>query len=61
MASTTCDKDVYSHGVSLGLFDMKKEKAEALCIAETERTGRKHDWHYAAGWVCIKALPEVSE
>ena len=51
------DKEVYESGESLGLFDMPKEKADAYCKAETERTGRKHDWHYFAGRVHIKCLP----
>ena len=51
------DKEVYESGESLGLFDMPKEKADAYCKAETERTGRKHDWHYFAGHVHIKCLP----
>lgn len=50
-------EDVFKNGESLGLFDMTKEQAEAHCKAETERTGRKHDWHYFAGRVHIKYLP----
>lgn len=52
-----CSKDVLEHGESLGLFDMSKDQAEEYCRAETERTGRKHDWHYFAGRVHIKCLP----
>ncbi|MGI4260869.1 hypothetical protein ACR2VJ_27685 [Klebsiella pneumoniae] len=55
--SNKCDDDVFNNGVSLGLYDMPREQAEALCITETERTGRKHDWHYIAGRVHIKAMP----
>lgn len=51
----TCDKDVFTYGVSVGLFDMPKEQAEAYCKKATEVTGRKHDWHYIAGRVHIKA------
>lgn len=53
-----CDEDVFKNGVSLGFFDMTKEQAEQYCKSETLRTGRKHDWHYVAGRVHIKAMSE---
>lgn len=57
MANTECDLDVYKHGVSMGLYDVPKEEAEATCKRMTEETGRLHDWHYVGGRVHIKALP----
>lgn len=53
-----CNEDVYSNGISLGLFEMSKKEAEEFCIAETKRTGNLHDWHYTAGRVNIKVLME---
>lgn len=55
-----CDDDVYKHGVSLGFFDMTKQEAEDYCKEQTAQTGRKHDWHYIAGRVHIKAMPAHS-
>lgn len=54
-----CNPEVMEHGVSLGFFDMPKEKAEQYCKDETKRTGRLHDWHYVGGRVHIKALLDV--
>ncbi len=51
----TCDADVFTYGVSVGLFDITKEEAEAYCKRASSVTGRKHDWHYIAGRVHIKA------
>lgn len=51
-----CNQDVYEDGVTMGVFDMTKQEAEAYCIAETKRTGNFHDWHYAGGRVVVKAL-----
>ncbi len=51
-----CNADVFTHGVSMGVFGMTKQQAEAYCKAETARTGRLHDWHYVAGRVHVKAL-----
>jgi len=51
-----CAKDVFEHGTSMGLFVMPKEEAEQYCKDETKRTGYKHDWHYVAGRVHVKAL-----
>lgn len=61
MNTEKCDNDVFENGISLGLFDMSKENAELYCRKETERTGRKHDWHYYGGRVHIKAMPAKSE
>lgn len=49
-----CDEDVFKNGISLGMFDMPKEQAEAMCIALTKDTGIKHDWHYIGGRVHMK-------
>ena len=51
-----CAADVFEHGTSMGLFVMPKEEAEQYCKDETKRTGYKHDWHYVAGRVHVKAL-----
>lgn len=51
-----CNADVFTHGVSMGVFGMTKQQAEAYCKAETARTGRLHDWHYVAGRVHVKTL-----
>lgn len=56
-----CDPEVFSNGVSLGLFEMPKEKAESLCEALRLATGYKIDWHYFAGRAHIKALPAEQE
>lgn len=56
-----CDPEVFSNGVSLGLFEMPKDKAESLCEALRLATGYKIDWHYFAGRVHIKALPAKQE
>ena len=51
-----CDDEVYKNGTSLGLFNMTKAEAEEYCKKQTEEKGYKHDWHYVAGRVHIKAL-----
>lgn len=51
-----CDPEVFKHGTSIGIFDMKKDEAQELCKKLTEEKGYKHDWHFAAGRVVIKAL-----
>ena len=56
MNSNTCAGDVFEHGTSMGLFVMSKDEAEQYCKDETKRTGYKHDWHYVAGRVHVKAL-----
>lgn len=56
-----CNQEVFDHGVSLGFFDMSKADANAMCERLTEETGRQHDWHYIAGRVHVKALPEGHE
>jgi hypothetical protein len=61
MSNTECDLEVYKNGISVGLFDMPKEEAEAMCEQLTKDTGRKHDWHYIGGRVHVKALPEPIE
>lgn len=55
MSEETCDENIFKNGISLGLFDISKQEAEAFCKQETERTGIKHDWHYVAGRVHVKA------
>ncbi|KVH05433.1 hypothetical protein WS84_28280 [Burkholderia anthina] len=51
-----CAQDVYSHGLSIGLFDIPKETANAICAQITAVTGVRVDWHYFAGRVHMKAL-----
>ena len=41
-----CDPDIYKYGVSQGMFDMQKQRANEYCKELTEQSGRKHDWHY---------------
>lgn len=53
-----CNMDVYKYGNIVGVYDMPKDEAEALCVQMTKDTGRPHDWHYFAGRVVIKDLPE---
>ena len=52
-----CDPDVFRFGEVVGIFDMPKEDAEAMCKGLTQSTGRKHDWHFSAGRVVVKAIP----
>ena len=54
MNPNSCNEDIFRNGISLGLFDMTKEQAEAYCKAQTETTGVQHDWHYIAGRVHVK-------
>jgi len=61
MNNEVCDDQVYKHGTSMGLFSMSKTEAEEYCKKETERTGFKHDWHFVAGRVHVKALIEVKK
>lgn len=49
-----CDDDIFKNGISLGLFDMKKEEAETYCRVQTQVTDVKHDWHYITGRVHVK-------
>ena len=55
MSEEQCDPDIFKNGVSLGFFDLSKERAETYCVAETQRTGIKHDWHYYSGRVHVLA------
>lgn len=61
MSEEKCDDEVFKNGISLGLFEMTKRQAEDHCKAETERTGHKHDWHFAGGRVHVKALLPPNE
>lgn len=56
MSTEQCDADVYKDGTSLGFYNLTKQQAEEHCIAETKRTGIKHDWHYVGGRVHVLAL-----
>ena len=56
MDTVSCDDDVFKDGTSLGFFDMSKSEAQDFCEKKTAETGYKHDWHYMAGRVHIKAL-----
>ncbi len=51
-----CAQDVFERGVSIGLFDIPKETANAICTGITSVTGARVDWHYIAGRVHMKAL-----
>lgn len=51
-----CSQEVFTHGVSLGFFDMPKAEANAYCERMTEETGNKYDWHYVGGRVHMKML-----
>lgn len=52
----TCDHSVFKEGTSVGLFDIPKDAANAICAGISAATGAKVDWHYVAGRVHIKAL-----
>ena len=52
-----CDQELFDQGVSVGLFDIPKWTAEALCRGIAAATEARVDWHYIAGRVHIKALP----
>ena len=52
-----CDSELFESGVSVGLFDMPKWTAEALCKGLAAATGARVDWHYNGGRVHVKALP----
>ncbi|WNC91063.1 hypothetical protein RI103_06845 [Paraburkholderia sp. FT54] len=56
MSADECAQDVYKHGQSIGLFDIPKETANAICAGITSITGARVDWHYIAGRVHMKAL-----
>lgn len=58
IVSKECHPAVYQYGVSMGLFDMTKDVAEAYCRQQTEVTGRLHDYHFMGGRAHVKALPE---
>jgi len=61
MSTNKCDEEVFAKGSLIGIFDMPRDEAETYCTQATKRTGRKHDWYYAAGRVVIKALPPAIE
>ena len=52
-----CDSELFESGVSVGLFDIPKWTAEALCKGIAAATGARIDWHYIGGRVHVKALP----
>ena len=58
MNEEKCDQNVLDFGEIVSMADLSKEAAESLCKKLTDRTGRKHDWHFTAGRVVIKAIPE---
>lgn len=51
-----CADDVYERGQSIGLFDIPKETANAICTGISAATGALVDWHYVGGRVHMKAL-----
>lgn len=61
MDPNKCDNEVYTKGVSVGLFAMSKQQAEEYCAQKTKLTGLKHDWHYVGGRVHIKRLQSLEE
>lgn len=56
VAQDECAQDVYEHGQSIGLFDIPKETANAICAGIAAITGARVDWHYIGGRVHMKAL-----
>ncbi|BEU21609.1 hypothetical protein [Paraburkholderia sp. 22B1P] len=61
VATDECAQDVYKHGKSIGLFDIPKDTANAICNGIMAVTGARVDWHYIAGRVHMKALARASE
>lgn len=63
VAANECAQDVYQHGQSIGLFDIPKDTANAICAGITAITGARVDWHYIAGRVHMKAIaaPSVAQ
>lgn len=55
-----CAQDVFDKGVSVGLFDIPKATANALCAGISTATGARVDWHYIGGRVHVKVLPAVA-
>lgn len=51
-----CAQDVFDKGVSVGLFDIPKAMANAICKGLSSATGMRVDWHYIGGRVHMKAL-----
>jgi hypothetical protein len=57
MPTEKCDEDVYTYGESVGVYDMKKDEAEAYCQSLTaESDTHNYDWHYFGGRVHVKRL-----
>lgn len=52
-----CNQDVFDNGMSVGLFDIPKWTAEAICTGIANATRAPVDWHYVGGRVHIKAMP----
>lgn len=52
-----CAQEVFNEGVSIGLFDIPKHTANAICSGINAATGAHVDWHYIGGRVHLKALP----
>lgn len=52
-----CAQDVFNDGVSIGLFDIPKHTANAICSGINAVTGARVDWHDIGGRVHLKALP----
>lgn len=51
-----CNRDVYERGEVVGVLDIPKEEAEALCKKKSEETGDRYDWHYSGGRVIVLCL-----
>ncbi|RWA55326.1 hypothetical protein AU476_07400 [Cupriavidus sp. UYMSc13B] len=56
VATDQCAQDVFEHGESIGLFDIPKDTANAICAGIHAVTGARVDWHYVGGRVHMKAL-----
>lgn len=56
ISTDECAHDVYQHGQSIGLFDIPKETANAICSGISTVMGASVDWHYIGGRVHMKAL-----
>ena len=54
--SDRCAQDVFDRGLSIGLFDIPKDTANAICAGIAATTGVRVDWHYFGGRVHMKAL-----
>ena len=59
MDTEQCNKDVFEHGESMGLYDIPKEQANQICEKLSEAGEYQYDWHYIAGRVHLKRMRKV--